>query len=187
MKQYKFIIVSNRLPVSVSKNEAGDLTFTPSSGGLATAMSSIKSHTAKHLWVGWPGIASEDLTAKDKKSITTKLAEYGCYPVFLTADEVNLFYEGYSNETIWPLFHYFKRIAQYKSEYWDGYRKVHRRFSEVILRLADPQAAIWVHDYHLMLLPRMLRNWYEIGVQSRLAYVPLMRLTVFSIRSRRSI
>lgn len=185
MKTYKFIIVSNRLPVSVSKNDAGELVFTPSSGGLATAMSSIEGHTAQHLWVGWPGIASDDVTAADKKMIIQKLAQYGCYPVFLTANEVNLFYEGYSNETIWPLFHYFKRIAQYKSEYWEGYKQVHERFRETVLQLADPQAAIWIHDYHLMLLPQLLRTALPKSSIGFFLHIPFPSFEIFRLLPNR--
>lgn len=158
MSRYKFIIVSNRLPVSVSKSESGQITLSPSAGGLATAMSSLEGDTAEHLWIGWPGIAADDLTPQDRATITRKLAQHGCYPVFLTQAEVNLFYEGYSNETIWPLFHYFKRIAQFESEYWDAYQVVNKKFQQATARKADEQAAIWVHDYHLMLLPQLLRD-----------------------------
>lgn len=185
MKTYKFIIVSNRLPVSVSKDDAGTLIFTPSSGGLATAMSSVEGHTAKHLWVGWPGIASDGLTAHDKKTIIKKLAEYGCYPVFLTAEEVNLFYEGYSNETIWPLFHYFKRIAQYKTEYWEGYKLVHERFKDVVQSLADPQAAIWIHDYHLMLLPQLLRQSLPKSSIGFFLHIPFPSFEIFRLLPNR--
>jgi len=185
MKTYKFIIVSNRLPVSVSKNEKGEIVFTPSSGGLATAMSSIEGHTAKHLWIGWPGIESESLTPQDKQYIVAELTKLGCYPVFLTKQEVTLFYEGYSNETIWPLFHYFKRIAQYNTEYWEGYRQVHEKFKEVVQKLADPQAAIWIHDYHLMLLPQQLREALPKSSIGFFLHIPFPSFEIFRLLPNR--
>jgi trehalose 6-phosphate synthase/phosphatase len=81
MRTYKLVVVSNRLPISVSKQE-GKLHFEASSGGLATAMSTLDSED--RVWVGWPGIASEELTAEDKRAITAELAKHGCYPVYLT-------------------------------------------------------------------------------------------------------
>src|ERR1051326_8372572 len=105
MNTIPFIIVSNRLPVSVSKVD-GKLTFTPSSGGLATAMSSLKTDL-EQLWIGWPGISSDQLTSADKTAIIRELKKYHCFPVFLTHEQIQKFYEGYANDTIWPLFHYF--------------------------------------------------------------------------------
>ncbi len=122
MSKQKFIVVSNRLPVSISKVD-GKLTYTPSSGGLATAMSSLDN--GEQLWIGWPGIASDDLTPADKTAIIRKLTkDYGCYPVFLSRDQVQNFYEGYANDTLWPLFHYFQSFAKYDDTYWQAYREV---------------------------------------------------------------
>ena len=104
------IIVSNRLPVSVSRGKSGELVFESSSGGLATAMSSLEADNK--LWVGWPGINAETLTDNERIEITEELQKQGCFPVFLTASEVDLYYEGYANDTLWPLFHYFQNVAR---------------------------------------------------------------------------
>ncbi len=157
MAKNKFIIASNRLPVSVSKQD-GKLVYTPSSGGLATAMSSLGNGQQKYLWIGWPGITAEELTGKEQKKIARRLRDYGCYPVFLTATQVEQFYDGYSNETIWPLFHYFQAHTHYNPEYWQTYREVNQVFKKAIDKQAHSAATIWVHDYHLMLLPQMLRE-----------------------------
>ena len=117
MNSYKTVIVSNRLPVNISRVD-GELRFEPSSGGLATAMSSLD--VEDKIWVGWPGIESDDLTDGERQTITEKLLEHGCVPVFLTAKEVELFYEGYSNDTLWPLFHYFQNVAVYQDDYWQA-------------------------------------------------------------------
>src|SRR5271170_3083581 len=96
-------LVSNRLPISVKK-VGRKLEFQPSVGGLATGLSSYT--TDKHSkWIGWPGIPSEELTEDNKRQIQRELKKHHCYPVFLTKKQVDEFYNGYSNSTLWPLFH----------------------------------------------------------------------------------
>jgi len=155
MRTYKLVVVSNRLPVSVSRRD-GKLHFEASSGGLATAMSTLDSED--RIWVGWPGIASDDLTPEERKEIIAELATHGCYPVFLTKNQVELFYEGYSNDTLWPLFHYFQSLTRQKDEYWQAYVEVNKLFSLAVQEVADATSSVWVHDYQLMVLPRQLRE-----------------------------
>lgn len=157
MTKRKFVIVSNRLPVSVSK-EDGKLVFKPSSGGLATAMATMSDDSSDRIWIGWPGIASDDLTAAEKTQIVRKLRSYGCAPVFLTKDQIHQFYDGYANDTLWPLFHYFQSVAQYDNVYWEAYKEVNNLYKKAVVRHTDPSASIWIHDYHLMLLPKLLRQ-----------------------------
>lgn len=155
MSKYRFIIVSNRLPITVRK-EDGKLTFTRSSGGLATAMSSLE-NTGETLWIGWPGIDSDDLTAADKAKIAKELKKDNCYPVHLNSALVRSFYEGYANDTLWPLFHYFQQSVRYDEEYWPAYKTANELFSKAVVKHADTSATIWVHDYHFLLLPGMIR------------------------------
>lgn len=152
----RLIVVSNRLPVSVAK-VGGKLTFSPSQGGLATAMSSL-GKSRDSIWIGWPGIVSEELTADDKKQIRKELDKHGCYPVFLSSRQVEKFYDGYSNATIWPLFHYFQSLAEHSEEFWDEYVKVNKLYEAAVLKYASNDSQIWIHDYHLMVLPGFLRD-----------------------------
>lgn len=154
MTKHKLVVVSNRLPISVIRDEGG-LRFEASSGGLATAMSSLGQ--TDMMWVGWPGIASDDLTDDERVQIETELQTRGFYPVFLTAEQVELFYEGFSNDTLWPLFHYFQSLTRYRDEYWDAYQQVNQLFAEAAAKVADKEGSVWVHDYHLMTMPSMLR------------------------------
>ncbi len=183
MVQHRFIVVSNRLPVTVSKVD-GKLKYHSSSGGVATAMSSIENKDGM-LWIGWPGINSDDLTKTDKSAITKKLKEFNCHPVFLTADQVENFYEGYSNETIWPLFHYFQSIAQYKDRHWKSYRDVNALFAKTIARLSSPDATIWVHDYHLMLLPQMIRTKLPQTSIGFFLHIPFPSFEIFRLIPQR--
>jgi trehalose 6-phosphate synthase/phosphatase len=184
MNKEKFIIVSNRLPVSVSKVD-GKLTFSASSGGLATAMSSLDSGEDKQLWIGWPGIASDELTSSEKATITKRLRDYNCVPVFLSEEQVKNFYEGYANDTLWPLFHYFESFAQYSDIYWETYRKVNALFDRVIVKHAHEKATVWVHDYHLMLLPQLLRKALPKSSIGFFLHIPFPSFEIFRLSPNR--
>ncbi len=147
------ILVSNRLPVTVTRRQ-GRLQFEPSPGGLAVGLEAFyRDHDAR--WVGWPG----DIPESSRRSVDRKLrTEYGCYPVFLPRELARGYYAEFSNRTLWPLFHSFPTYARYDAESWDAYREVNRRIADRVAALAKPDEVIWVHDYHLMLVPRYLRE-----------------------------
>lgn len=178
----QFIVVSNRLPVSVSRVD-GKLTFSASSGGLATAMSSLD--VKDQIWVGWPGIASDSLTSAEKTQITKELRKHGCIPVFLTEADITNFYEGYANDTLWPLFHYFPSLAQYRDEYWKAYQSVNRKFARAVGRIADATATIWVQDYQLMLLPSMIRDSTPQAKIGFFLHIPFPSYEVFRLLPER--
>ncbi len=185
VRTYDFIIVSNRLPVSVTKQN-GELVFTPSSGGLATAMSSLDAKNAdSRLWIGWPGIASDDLTASEKSTITRKLRADNCVPVFLSRDQIKNFYEGYANDTLWPLFHYFQSVAQFDTHYWTAYQAVNKLYAKAVSRVAGPQATIWVHDYHLMLLPLLIRKSIPQSSICFFLHIPFPSYEIFRLLPER--
>lgn len=177
-----FIIVSNRLPVSVTRVE-GKLEFTVSSGGLATAMSSLA--IKNQLWIGWPGIAEDDLTAAEKALITKELRKYNCHPVHLTSQQVAEFYEGYSNDTLWPIFHYFQAYAKFSHHYWAAYRAVNRRFLNAVKKMAAPDATIWIQDYQLMLLPGSVRNILPESKIGFFLHIPFPSYEVFRLLPER--
>lgn len=152
----KIHIVSNRLPLSIERNE-NELKLTPSVGGLATGMRSIyKEFGGK--WIGWPGINSDDLTAKDISQIDKKLEEENCLAVQLTKEEISLYYEGFSNNVIWPLFHYFSQFIEYNSDYWEAYKVVNQKFADKTLEVLEDGDTIWIHDYQLLLVPAMIKE-----------------------------
>lgn len=149
------VIVSNRLPVSVKKTD-GKLEFFSSTGGLATGLSSYTKKRGTK-WIGWPGLPSDDLTEADKAKITRELKKQRCYPVFLTKKQIDDFYNGYSNGVLWPLFHELP-YRPHPAKDWKAYRQVNEQFADEVLRLSKPGGTIWVHDYQLMLVPRLLRR-----------------------------
>ncbi len=150
------IIVSNRLPVSVKKTN-GRFEYYPSSGGLATAMASFAKRRGS-LWIGWPGIVSDELSEEDERSIARKLRSVGCIPVFLTRRQLDEFYNGYSNNILWPLFHNLPTDLPNESRDFKAYQEVNEQFCDAVLSVSTEQSDIWVHDYHLLLLPRLLRE-----------------------------
>lgn len=156
MKNGSLLIASTRLPVSVAK-ENGKLKYKQSTGGLATGMSYV-SKSRDSVWIGWPGIASDELSPKEKKEITAELAKRDCVPVFLTQQQLDTYYSGYCNATLWPLFHYFANTAIFSEDYWDSYKEVNTLFAREINKHIQPNTQVWVHDYQLMLVPKMLRD-----------------------------
>lgn len=150
----KTIIVSNRLPVKISKEDE-KLVYKPSEGGLATGLGSIYKQ-GDNVWVGWPGLSVD--SEENKKDITENLAKENMHPVFLTAQEIEDYYEGFSNETLWPNFHYFNQYAVYNQQFWEAYCHVNQKFALSLESLIDEGDTLWVHDYQLLLLPQLLRN-----------------------------
>jgi len=151
----KTIIVSNRLPVKITEND-GEYVLSPSEGGLATGLGSIYKQN-DNIWIGWPGLEITD--EKNRTQVTKQLNEQSLRPVFLSQEEISQYYEGFSNEVLWPVFHYYaSTYANYKSSNWDYYQQVNLKFRDEILKIAKPGDTIWIHDYQLMLLPLLIRN-----------------------------
>lgn len=151
----KLIIASNRLPVHLLK-AAGKFSVEPSIGGLATGVSSIYK-TYQSLWIGWPGLRSEEIRGHEAE-ITELLKQTHCAPIYLSRNAVELYYQGFSNETIWPLFHYFPQYTKYKGKFWNTYKRINESFADAIVAEANSDDVIWIHDYHLMLVPTLVRE-----------------------------
>ncbi len=152
----RLLVIANRLPFNITKR-AGRFHFRTSPGGLATGLSSL-SESFERLWMGWPGITNEKLTAEDKSQIGEKLAAEDYLPVFLSQNQIEDYYFGFCNKTIWPLFHYFPMRTVYEEHFWKTYQQVNKIFCDEIMEIAKPGDYIWVHDYQLMLLPQLLRE-----------------------------
>ncbi|TAE61042.1 MAG: bifunctional alpha,alpha-trehalose-phosphate synthase (UDP-forming)/trehalose-phosphatase [Bacteroidetes bacterium] len=150
----RIIIVSNRLPVTIDRKQ-GELIYYPSAGGLATGLSSLD-QSFERLWIGWPGQVVENDT--DRATIVRQFRRDGMIPVFLSQQLIEDFYEGFSNKTIWPHFHYFTQYTSYNDRYWEAYSEVNRMFADMVARVVAPDDMVWVHDYQLMLVPGMLRD-----------------------------
>lgn len=158
------IVVSNRLPVAIFK-EDDRWQVKPSTGGLVTALSPIISQT-NGMWIGWPG-CPDDAPAEELLKEYSQQLNYQVKPILISKDEIEKFYLGFSNNSIWPLFHDLLGHFSFKYDEWNTYVEVNRRFAEVIANTARPDDLIWVHDYHLLLVGHFLR---ELGVTNRLNF-----------------
>ena len=176
----RLIIVSSRLPVSVEKR-AGTVAVKGSVGGVATGLGSF--HNAQNsIWVGWAEVPEARLSAEERERIRTELAEnHRCVPVFLTAADVKGFYAGFSNETLWPLFHQFTQFAEFDASNWAVYERVNRKFCDAVLEVAKPGDTIWVQDYQLMLLPAMLREKLPDARIGFFLHIPFPGFEIFRI------
>jgi trehalose 6-phosphate synthase/phosphatase len=147
----RIINVSNRLPVTIGED------IQKSSGGLISAMEGVTGQDLALEWIGWPG-GSIEVADRQRELTATLKKDFGFTPVFLTDEEIELYYDGYSNASLWPVLHYMPNIMAYESHWWDTYLAVNERFAEVVVETADDTDLIWIHDYHLMLLPMLLRQ-----------------------------
>ncbi|MFC1992619.1 bifunctional alpha,alpha-trehalose-phosphate synthase (UDP-forming)/trehalose-phosphatase [Chloroflexota bacterium] len=172
----KLVIVSNRLPVSVEKKRSG-LHYESSVGGLATGLGSFyKSFDC--VWIGWPGIDLEKIKGEEDE-VEAKLQAEGCYPLFLSEHDVEDFYHGFCNNTIWPLFHYFSQYVVYGKELWQSYVRVNEAFANAVVEVAEEDDIIWVHDYHLMLLPELVRQKLPGATIGFFLHIPFPSFEVF--------
>ncbi|MBC7826314.1 MAG: bifunctional alpha,alpha-trehalose-phosphate synthase (UDP-forming)/trehalose-phosphatase [Chitinophagaceae bacterium] len=158
----RLIIVSNRLPFSVEKS-GGDFILRQSSGGLVSALKSYLEKTSgegkkfrEHIWIGSVDFSPQ--IWKKVKDKTIKTSNFRVEPIYIEPDVYDSYYNGFSNSTLWPLFHYFPFLAEYDKEYYESYIQVNFLFAEKILSFAKKDDIIWVHDYQLMLVPQILRK-----------------------------
>jgi trehalose 6-phosphate synthase/phosphatase len=173
----RLLIVSNRLPITIQERK-GELQVEASVGGLATGLSSWYK-SSNSMWIGWAGIGRKKI--KKEKDIMAKLLSENCYPVHLSEHDVEGYYHGFCNRTIWPLFHYFPIYAEYSEEFWRAYERVNTTFANVVAGIARPNDIIWIHDYHLMLLPRLLRERLPRATVGFFLHIPFPSFEIFRL------
>ena len=149
------LIVSNRLPVT-TRIDAGSVTVVPSNGGLATGLRGVHERSGG-LWIGWPGVPAE-LPTPIRRAIDQRLAAVGAVGVPLAAREIDAFYQRYSNGVLWPVLHDMLDHPAAEPSDWEAYRTVNERYADIVARHARPDEVVWIHDFHLMLVPRLLRE-----------------------------
>lgn len=160
MKQ-RIIIASNRLPISI-KEVDGTLTLERSNGGLATGLSSVMSQYDAR-WFGWPGTT----TRIRRWQLKVLGADRQLKAINIDADHVNRYYDHISNGLLWPLFHGFDAATTFSPIDWEAYCQVNYRFAKAIQKSCRQDDQIWIHDYHLLLVPGMLR---DLGVQNNIGF-----------------
>ncbi|MEE6168420.1 MULTISPECIES: alpha,alpha-trehalose-phosphate synthase (UDP-forming) [unclassified Mycolicibacterium] len=144
-----FVVVANRLPIDLERLPDGTTRWNRSPGGLVTALEPLL-RKRRGAWIGWAGIPDSD----EEPIVQDDLR---LHPVRLSAADVAAYYEGFSNATLWPLYHDLIVKPEYHREWWDSYVEVNRRFAEATARAAAHGATVWIQDYQLQLVPKMLR------------------------------
>ena len=167
------------MPIKVIKNK-NSYEFINSSGGLATGMNSIHSKNDT-LWIGWPGIASDNLNKKTKGELNKFLDEKKFKPVHLNKKEIKDFYYGLSNKSLWPLFHYFIEYSIFDKDNWDSYKSVNNKFAQCIIENYNEGDLIWIHDYQLMLCPKIVRDLIPNCIIGFFLHIPFPSFEIFRI------
>lgn len=177
-------IASNRLPVSVSTGNDGQYAFSRSSGGLVAGLGGLTRDGPDYTWYGWAGI---EIPHEDVEQVAKRLQEeHNAVPVLLGQQLAEKYYDGFSSKylvlvvqlrlmradsTIWPMFHYQLDKVSYDEDTATAYRKANEIFADTIARDLEDGDLVWVHDYHLMLLPQLLRERaQQMGIAIRLGF-----------------
>ena len=174
----RLVVVANRLPVTVRTHQGG-VRVGRASGGLATGLRSWQERSSA-VWIGWPGDVSS-MSEAQRASLEQKLAAANLVPVHLSAEQIERYYEGFSNQVLWPLCHYLVDRVPVDASTWAAYTDANERFADAVVRAHRPGDLIWVHDYQLMLLPALLR---ERLPEARIGYfhhIPFPSSEVFRI------
>jgi trehalose 6-phosphate synthase/phosphatase len=163
----RLIVISNRLPVSMQRSEDGSWTYKMSSGGLVSALSGLKKMMS-FTWIGWPGV---EVPLEEREEVSRQLMEqFSCVPVFLLDQVAELYYNGFSNSILWPLFHYLPGEINFDDSYWEAYQEANRMFATAVAPVLREGDLVWVQDYHLMLLPSMLRSMLPQSFNCRFGF-----------------
>ena len=175
----RFLMVSNRLPYQIN-NDGGQVTLKRGVGGLVTALDPILRSTGG-TWIGW---SANDSDVPERIKVIDDVSEsrdYYLRPISLTRREVEEYYLGYSNKSLWPLFHYFQEHCQFNRAQWRTYKEVNRRFAEAAILEYRDGDLIWVHDYHLLLVPAMLREALPEARIGFFLHIPFPDVEIFLV------
>ena len=184
----RLVIISNRLPFSLEKS-GEDVQIRQSSGGLVSALKGYfeqknvkETNFSEKIWVG-----SCDFSEKDWNENKDKLqgTDFSIEPVFVDNDLYSDYYNGFSNSTIWPLFHYFPSLTKYEKQYFDAYFKINQIFADIINKIIKPGDVIWIHDYQLMILPQMLRKENPSATIGFFLHIPFPSYEIFRLLPRK--
>ena len=174
----RILIVSNRLPITAHADAAG-VHLTASGGGLATGLRGWHEQSEGR-WIGWPGDISR-FTPAQRDDLERQLRERAIVPVFLSRDDINRYYHGFSNRVIWPLFHYLIDRVPVDATGWEAYSQVNAIFANAVASAYRDGDTIWVHDYQLMLMPALLRDRLPDARIGFFLHIPFPSSEVFRI------
>jgi trehalose 6-phosphate synthase/phosphatase len=180
----RLIIISNRLPFSLDTSD-GDVQIRQSSGGLVSALKGYFDQTKgqgnefeEKLWVGSSDF-SETEWIENKDNMQG--ADFTIEPIFIDPDLYSDYYNGFSNSTIWPLFHYFPSLTEFQKQHFEAYYKVNKQFADRIIEIMKPGDVVWVHDYQLMIVPQMLRQAFADATIGFFLHIPFPSYEIFRL------
>jgi len=156
LKKEKIVIVSNRVPYNITKSD-GEIKYKKSVGGLVTALDPILFKNGG-LWIGWDGNIGYDKDFKKKIRVGNEDYGYSLKFISLSAKELREYYHGFSNRSLWPLFHGFIFQSYFDLNYWKSYQSVNNKFADSVMEEISGKELVWIQDYHLTLVPRKLRK-----------------------------
>ena len=174
----RLVVVSNRLPVVLARQKEGAWKVSPGAGGLVKALAPVLRHRGG-LWIGWPGTSDPGAVEYLRQNPGPSEVGYTLCPVALTSEEEELYYRGFANGVIWPLFHDLLLHATFNPAFWRAYKQVNERFARVIAENTRPEDYIWVQDFHLMLAARAMQ---AMGLQRRTGFflhIPFPPLDIY--------
>jgi trehalose 6-phosphate synthase/phosphatase len=180
----RLIIISNRLPFSIERQN-GDVVVRQSSGGLVSAIKSYIEKAKSHhsytdkVWIG--SMAGSEDQWNEAKSSRLLPDDFYLQPIFPDNLTYKNFYNGFSNSTLWPLFHYFPSLVEFRKDYFEDYKKINQLFADTILEIYEPGDIIWVHDYQLMMLPDMLRRVLPEATIGFFLHIPFPSYEIFRL------
>jgi trehalose 6-phosphate synthase/phosphatase len=180
----RLIIISNRLPFSVERQN-NNVIVRQSSGGLVSAVKSYIEKSKSHhrytdkIWIGSMDGNEDDWN--EAREMGTLPDDFFMQPIFPDNLTYKNFYNGFSNSTLWPLFHYFPSLVEFRKEYFEDYKKINQLFADTILEIYEPGDIIWVHDYQLMMVPDMLRRVLPDATIGFFLHIPFPSYEIFRL------
>ncbi len=180
----KTIFVSNLLPLKVKLAKKNGARLIDRIGGYASGLKSFYQDN-NSAWLGTTGIDRLRISQEEKDRINKELLSENCYPIYLSRKERERYLEGYANSTLWPLFHYFNENASYKKRDWESYVKVNEKYCDELEKIVEEGDKIWIHDYHLMLLPKMIREKFPDISIGYFQHIPFPSFEVFRLLPQR--
>jgi trehalose 6-phosphate synthase/phosphatase len=179
----RLVVVSNRLPLTLRRVGEG-WRAEKSPGGLATALEPVVERSGG-LWIGWPGDSPDQPDPQRQEVLARWEKRHGYAVVDLPRSLARRFYEGYANRTLWPLFHQFPSQLEFDLEGWHGYVEANEIFADAVLQRLKPGDQVWIHDYHLMLVPQLLRERAPGTAVGFFLHIPFPSSDVFRMLPRR--
>ncbi|HEY6953989.1 MAG TPA: bifunctional alpha,alpha-trehalose-phosphate synthase (UDP-forming)/trehalose-phosphatase [Flavisolibacter sp.] len=183
----RLIIVSNRLPFAV-ENQDGEITVRQSSGGLVSAIKSYIERNKDYqqftgrVWIGSMDCTEEDWQAAVNQGLLPE--DLTVQPIFPESAAYANFYNGFSNSVLWPLFHYFPSLVEYRKEFFKDYKRINQQFADAIRQAYEPGDVIWIHDYQLMMVSDMLRRVLPDATIGFFLHIPFPSYEIFRLLPR---